>query len=259
MEPSRSSAKNYLDGFGSYPHLRDHPLKTATQWLKGRRLDNGCGDLWRVHDKLYDLSGFVDSHPGGRMWLEVTRGTDITEAFESSHLDGQKVEAILAKFYRKEATNKRQSPFTFEPDGFYRTLKRRAHFHLKHNVTKEEKDAGPKKVRDMQNRLLFALFALIIISARFASYPIAVIAGLVMTLNINLAHNFFHRTLITIRITQFCHYDLQSESLFFLSFFFTRARFLANVLLRPWITLVARMARHSRPQPSHLPKHNLGL
>ena len=202
-----------LDGFGSYPKLRDHPLRTAAQWLKGRRLDNDCGDLWRVHDKLYDLSGFVDSHPGGRMWLEVTRGTDITEAFESSHLDGQKVEVILAKFYRKEATNKRQSPFTFEPDGFYRTLKRRAHFHLMHNVTKEEKDAGSQKVRSMQNRLLFGLFVLIFLSARFTSYPIAVIAGLVLTLNINLAHNFFHRTLITIRITQFCRYDLQSDSL----------------------------------------------
>jgi hypothetical protein len=184
----------HLDGFGTYPTLRDHPLKTASQWLKGRREDDNCGDFWRVHDKLYDLSGFLNSHPGGRMWLEVTKGTDITEAFESSHLDGQKVDAILAKFYRKEATNKRQSPFTFEPNGFYRTLKRRAHFHLKHNVTKEEKDAGPKRVKDMQNRLLFAFFVLIILSARFASYSIAVIAGLFMTLNITLAHNFFHRT-----------------------------------------------------------------
>jgi len=171
-------------------------MKTAAQWIQGRREDDNCGDLWRVHDKLYDLSGFVDSHPGGRMWLEVTKGTDITEAFESSHLDGPKVEAILAKFYRKEATNKRQSPFTFEPDGFYRTLKRRAHFHLKHNVTKEEKDAGPKKVKDMQNKMLFVLALFVVLCIGFVSYSMAILTGVLLALNLILAHNFTHRTYI---------------------------------------------------------------
>ena len=171
-------------------------MKTAAQWIQGRREDDNCGDLWRVHDKLYDLSGFVDSHPGGRMWLEVTKGTDITEAFESSHLDEQKVEAILAKFYRKEATNKRQSPFTFEPDGFYRTLKRRAHFHLKHNVTKEEKDAGPKKVKDMQNKMLFVLALFVVLCIGFVSYSMAILTGVLLALNMILAHNFTHRTYI---------------------------------------------------------------
>jgi len=185
--------KKILDGFAFYPKLRDHPLKTAAQWTRGKKLTDECGELWRVHDKLYDLTNFIDSHPGGKMWLECTKGTDITEAFESSHLDGPKVESILAKFFRKEATTKRQSPFTFEKDGFYRTLKRRAHFHLKHNVSEDEKKFGRQRVRTIQNNILLLFLVLLVLSAQFVSFPIAIIAGAVLALNMNLAHNFFHR------------------------------------------------------------------
>ena len=184
-----------LDGFGVYPTLRDHPLKTAAQWLKGRRADNDCGDLWRVLDKLYDLSDFISSHPGGGMWLQVTRGTDITEAFESSHLDANKVDAILAKFYRKEApTNKkRQSPFTFQDDGFYRTLKKRADLHLKQNVTRKDKEIARQKVKTVQNRMLIALGISVSLSIGLASYWLSILSGLLLALNMIVSHNFSHR------------------------------------------------------------------
>lgn len=94
-----------------------------------RKVDNlGSTSLWRVHDKLYNLSSFIDLHPGGRDWIETTRGTDITEAFETSHLvNVEKVDAILAKYYVRDADvgHVRNSPYTFEEDGFYKTLKRR--------------------------------------------------------------------------------------------------------------------------------------
>lgn len=52
--------------------------------------------------------------------------TDITEAFESSHLiNVANVEKILEKYYVGEATTPRNSPYTFDENGFYRTLKRR--------------------------------------------------------------------------------------------------------------------------------------
>lgn len=56
-----------------YPSLRDHPLKIGTVWLAGKRLDDGAEGLWRIHDGLYDLSTFVDNHPGGKDWLELTK------------------------------------------------------------------------------------------------------------------------------------------------------------------------------------------
>ena len=95
VKANRKAKMNKLDGFDKYPSLRDHPLKTAAQWIRGRRADDGYGQLWRVHDKLYDLTDFIGSHPGGREWLEITRGTDITEAFESGHLSSS-VYSVLA-------------------------------------------------------------------------------------------------------------------------------------------------------------------
>lgn len=56
-----------------YPTLRDHPLHTADLWLKGKRADDGAEGLWRIHDELYDLTDFVDNHPGGRDWLIMTK------------------------------------------------------------------------------------------------------------------------------------------------------------------------------------------
>jgi cytochrome b involved in lipid metabolism len=92
-----------------------------------KRKGDGIGeDYWRVHDKLYKLDKFIEKHPGGRDWIEMTRGTDITEAFEASHVfHVDKVESILAKYYVKEATHPRNSPYVFKDDGFYKTLKRR--------------------------------------------------------------------------------------------------------------------------------------
>ena len=189
------------DGFGSFPAVRANLMKTAVHWIEGKKLDDDCGDLWRVHNKLYDLSDFISSHPGGGMWLQVTRGTDITEAFESSHLDANKVDAILAKFYRKEAptTKKRQSPFTFQDDGFYRTLKKRANLHLKQNVTRKDQEIGRQKVKTVQNRLLFVFAALVILSAQFCSYSLALLAGFAMFFNIILAHNFLHRNCMNLK------------------------------------------------------------
>lgn len=55
-----------------YPSHRDDFINGCWKWLKGRRVDDGAENLWRVHDKLYDLSEFKKQHPGGREWLELT-------------------------------------------------------------------------------------------------------------------------------------------------------------------------------------------
>jgi hypothetical protein len=116
----------------SYPGITKLPsgfgeaFRSANDWISGKRRDDGIGTLWRVHDKLYDLNPFISLHPGGSHWLEITQGTDITEAFEASHVANVSlVEATLAKFFVEDAKNPRFSPFTFEEKGFYKTLKRR--------------------------------------------------------------------------------------------------------------------------------------
>ncbi len=58
-----------------YPTNRDAPLadKSSVMWLESRRTDEGAEGLWRVHDGLYDLTSFVEKHPGGSMWLTLTK------------------------------------------------------------------------------------------------------------------------------------------------------------------------------------------
>lgn len=66
----------------TYPSGRDHFLQTAFSFIEGRRKDDNAEGLWRIHDNLYDLGSFITDHPGGSEWLTITKGTDITEAFE---------------------------------------------------------------------------------------------------------------------------------------------------------------------------------
>ena len=184
--------ENSLDGFQKYPALRDHPLKTAAQWLRGRIIDGAYDRLWRVGDKLYDLSDFIKVHPGGRQWLEATRGTDITEAFHSSHLSPH-VHGVLAKYYVKPAQSPRDSPYTFEPDGFYLTLKERVHKHLSSKVTREEIKTVHRRVAAFQDRFVFIFLILLMATARTESYLIAALTGVVLLLNMNCSHNYYHK------------------------------------------------------------------
>ena len=44
------------------------------------------GNLWMVRGEYYDLTQFMDRHPGGRMVFEQSTGKDITASFMSHHL-----------------------------------------------------------------------------------------------------------------------------------------------------------------------------
>ena len=42
--------------------------------------------MWKIHGKVYDLTNFLDTHPGGKLILEQCKGDDdLTAAFESYH------------------------------------------------------------------------------------------------------------------------------------------------------------------------------
>lgn len=71
MSDGQKSVKSSL-GF-KYSKLRDHPLHSTYLWLEMKREQDGAEGLWRIHDGLYDLSDFVEEHPGGSEWLELTK------------------------------------------------------------------------------------------------------------------------------------------------------------------------------------------
>lgn len=64
-------------------------------------------------------------HPGGPDWLNLTKGTDITEAVEVHHLYLSKLEPHLKRYYVRDASTPKNMKLTFKPDGFYVTLRNR--------------------------------------------------------------------------------------------------------------------------------------
>ncbi|KAF2360548.1 Fatty acid desaturase domain [Trinorchestia longiramus] len=186
--PTSGGKKNPTPGFRvDVPTDRDVTVKTGDVWINGKKIDDNIGNLWRIHDKLYDFSSFIDKHPGGQFWLETTKGTDITEAFEAHHLNPS-VEKLLPKFFVKDATTKRNSPYTFHENGFYKTLKRRAWTVI------AKVGSGPTLQMKLLMDGLVALFlSLLVTSAFYHSYLVAMLDGLILWMVIAASHNFFHK------------------------------------------------------------------
>ncbi|XP_075971563.1 cytochrome b5-related protein-like [Anticarsia gemmatalis] len=176
-----------------YPALRDEIPKTAHTWLKGKRMQDGAEGLWRIHDSLYDLTDFISAHPGGEDWLTVTKGTDITEAFETHHLKGV-AETLLPKYFVREAKSPRNYPYTFKEDGFYKTLKLKVMSKI-NDIPKDKR----YKSDFVTDALFFGLIVLSPLScwAWTQSYilgaGLTVLNGAILSSLITCAHNYFHR------------------------------------------------------------------
>lgn len=42
--------------------------------------------FWAIDNKMYDLTEFAKTHPGGSSWINYTKGQDITALFKTHHL-----------------------------------------------------------------------------------------------------------------------------------------------------------------------------
>ncbi|XP_017782408.1 PREDICTED: uncharacterized protein LOC108566841 [Nicrophorus vespilloides] len=171
----------------NYYSSRDDALKNSDDWLADKINDDQAEGLWRIHDELYDLTDYVDRHPGGKFWLKITKGTDITEAFETHHIF-RDLTPMLSKFHVRKASKPRHSPFTFHDDGFYRTLKRNVKEFLK-----DKPKVSNWKSKLFSDIMLLLTFTLSILAAHFWSYTLAVLAGYSLTCVVIIAHNFFHQ------------------------------------------------------------------
>lgn len=72
MNTSNKESVEFTTVLNKYPSFRDDKINGCWKWLEGRRADDNAEGLWRVHNKLYDLKTFVNKHPGGKEWLELT-------------------------------------------------------------------------------------------------------------------------------------------------------------------------------------------
>ncbi|XP_044758459.1 cytochrome b5-related protein-like [Coccinella septempunctata] len=170
-----------------YPTNRDHPLHSGDIWLAGKRADEGAEGLWRIHDELYDLTDFIDQHPGGKEWLRMTKGTDITEAFETYHIQ-ETAQKILPKYFERKAKSARNYPFTFHENGFYKTLKKRI---------RQEVGKIPSKFAKQSEIIADSLFLSYVLTAWLATYSFSFLlgslSGVLLSYTSIAAHNFFHQ------------------------------------------------------------------
>ncbi|KAL0272535.1 UNVERIFIED_CONTAM: hypothetical protein PYX00_005467 [Menopon gallinae] len=159
-------------------------MLSVEDWLKAKEADDGAEGLWRVHDGIYDFTSFVKTHPGGKYWLEVTKGTDITEAFESHHIS-EKAENMLKKFWVKKATTPRMSTLTFHEDGFYKTLKRKV----------RKAKPVPFTGSTWESRMLIDGLLVCFLLTNYLgiyNYWWSILSGVFLYMVAVAAHNFFH-------------------------------------------------------------------
>ncbi|CAI6365826.1 unnamed protein product [Macrosiphum euphorbiae] len=166
----------------------DRNIKSADSWIEARQKEDGADGLWRVYDGLYDLKQWIHKHPGGPQWLEITKGTDITELFETYHLNQKAAKEVMGKFYVCRAKTPRNSPFTFKPDGFYSVLKSRVKKKLS-EINRREVSIKSILVIDTW---FFATLILCAAVAQTQSSVLALFAGISLGLGTVASHNFTH-------------------------------------------------------------------
>ncbi|KAK9739690.1 Fatty acid desaturase [Popillia japonica] len=118
---------------------------------------------------------------------DYNEGTDITEAFEAHHISTIP-EKLLPLYFVRKATTPRNSPFTFEEDGFYKTLKARVRKDLE-DVPKQPE----KRSKNLADILFISFMVTSWITVRDESYIMGFLSGLFLTMTCIAAHNFFHQ------------------------------------------------------------------
>eukprot|EP01084_Bolivina_argentea_P170779 295921_1 len=95
------------------------------------RNDN-ANDFWIINGKVYDLSKWLDFHPGGSHILLMNRGRDCTELFFGYHISSRfsdkHFSSILSKYYVRDANvNEIVSPYDWTGKNYelYLDLKKR--------------------------------------------------------------------------------------------------------------------------------------
>eukprot|EP00050_Salpingoeca_kvevrii_P019209 m.83639 g.83639 ORF g.83639 m.83639 type:complete len:535 (+) comp8308_c0_seq2:138-1742(+) len=153
-------------------------------------------DLWCIHGELYDLRAFMASHPGGAEWLELTRGTDCTEAYAVHHIMRAKSDAFLKKFHVGSATGEPAAQeahrrATFDENGFYETLRRRVEAKLREHP---EARQPAKSFEALCAAVCIAVVVLFVLTAKTGSLFFSFLIGILLHGMIGIGHNFFHQS-----------------------------------------------------------------
>uniref|UniRef100_A0A7S1T8A7 Cytochrome b5 heme-binding domain-containing protein n=1 Tax=Compsopogon caeruleus TaxID=31354 RepID=A0A7S1T8A7_9RHOD len=115
--------------------MRRRKIKTKKTTRSEVQVGNGLKLSWQevaqhntdesawiaVDGKVYDVTDYIDSHPGGREMLLLSVGRDATDLFRSYHPFTDKPRRIMEKFYIGEMVTYEHPVYT--PDtGFYKEV-----------------------------------------------------------------------------------------------------------------------------------------
>jgi len=165
-------------------------------------VDNVDPNMWHIHGNNYDLSKFVDRHPGGRLAILTGKGRDCSALFESYHPWNDRHRKVLEKYGAKPPP----------PDPFYLEIQQgiRQRFPGGCGSTKMR-----KRAKLSLSLILFAgLYCFFVIQ----TYWSCAIAGFVMaTVGTRMAHEGAHfqvsRSELVNRVAQFFGYFMAGPSM----------------------------------------------
>jgi len=153
--------------------------------------------LWFVDGNAYDLKGFVDKHPGGREALRLAQGTNCTELFRTYHLLRAPGRVLLLKhLVHVDRTDPvfaellAGSTFTFDEDGFYKTVAARVRAYF---VDSGQTTGATWRWQVFAVASLIATIALSIPAYMFGSLSAAIALGFVRALtSVGPGHSMSH-------------------------------------------------------------------
>jgi cytochrome b involved in lipid metabolism len=139
-------------------------VKPAYTWQEVAK-HNTAASLWVTLDGVvYDLTEFVDRHPGGRDMLMLAAGREVTDLFRMYHVFN---EERARKFLAPYAIGTFTGPYEFPqyrpeaPGGFYAKLKERVIAHFK-TTGKDPKSPVPGLLRMIPTIALFLVTFLVL-------------------------------------------------------------------------------------------------
>ncbi|KAK4536612.1 hypothetical protein CDCA_CDCA09G2637 [Cyanidium caldarium] len=93
---------------------------------------NTAGSAWvAAHGKVYDVTDFVDRHPGGRELILLAAGRDATYLIESYHPFTEAPWRVLVKHEIGELASNEHPPYAGDRSGFWRDVRRAVQAHLR--------------------------------------------------------------------------------------------------------------------------------
>ena len=91
-------------------------------------------ELWLIHGKYYDLSSYIEKHPGGSHMILLGKGKDCSELFESVHSCSKiDVHKMLKAYEVKLKEDSYNGLFNWNKDEFYSVLSERVKDYFQEN------------------------------------------------------------------------------------------------------------------------------